>query len=115
MLKNFGFFSIFRIDVTALLMKKEVEIDEMKSRIAEVMALVPSTVAFSMSSATDSGHLIYSTAKFSPANTAPPSPPLPLSNHLQNQQDNGSGNNGDVLTTSSLNPNASDYTPMTCP
>jgi len=74
-----------------LLVQKESELEELKQKIAEAMALVPASTYNHTSTGGESPHF---SSKFA---SPPASPPR----------------EEDVLAMSSLNPNASDYTPKT--
>ena len=70
---------------SGMLLQKEQEINELKQKVAEVMALMPSMATYTPPSSNSSPHF---SAKFT--------------NNIHDD---------DVLSKSSLNPNASDYTP----
>lgn len=70
-----------------LLMQKELEVEDLQSKIAELLAVNPSPSTFSQSSASENS------PRFSSSFTTVPT-------------------DEDVLVNSSLNPHASDYTPM---
>lgn len=78
---------MFLSSLSALLAQKEADINELKSKIAEVMALVPSSTTFS-----------------TPGSASPPHFSAPFARPDSREEER-------VLVTSTLNPNASDYTP----
>ena len=75
-----------------MVLRKNQDIQELKAKVAEAMALLPSNCAPNHSSPNHSPH---------------------FSSTFTNIQDNFAAiQEDDVLSKSSLNPNASDYTPM---
>lgn len=82
--------------VVALLSQKDKEIDELKSKIAEVMAVMPAASSY--------GGL----------DTSLVSSILFNSKYLQDSATNGSGDHNSLAKTS-LDPNASIYTPKIVP
>lgn len=101
---------------TGLLLQKDSQIANLESKIAEVMAVMPASSSFTPPvSSTNSPH-------FSATFTSPTPPPmvmeaLGLNNRGSSPQQHQvtppptSQEELDVLVKSSLNPNASDYTP----
>ncbi|CAN8018492.1 unnamed protein product [Ixodes persulcatus] len=90
----------------AMLTHKEKEVDELKTKIAEVMAVMPASTAYPAVSL-DSG--LVSSLLYSPKFITVSSPNPPSNNN------NSSAGGEDKLPKSNLDPNASVYTPKMVP
>ncbi len=92
-------------------MRRELESDDYKSKIAELMAVNPSTTSFTTTQCCDTSPRFMN--NFSPAPQMPMLPPgaaLGLQ-HMVGGHMGGHGGGHELLAKSSLNPNACDYTP----